>query len=141
MCVLTCERDGATNVLLPVLAKVSAAERDPALLRVEEAKQEIGDRRLSRSALADQGEPRAGLEAEAESVEREGFVRAVPRPDAFERDREARRGGGRLGRIVDGRPPVHQLEDAPTGGERRREVARRLRERLDALEGGEREQG
>ena len=69
------EREGAADVLLPVLAHVAAGDRDAALLRVEEAQQEVRDRRLAGAARPDERDPRAGLEPQVEAAR----ARAGPR--------------------------------------------------------------
>ena len=77
MRVLAGDGDRAAHVLLAVLAQVAAGERDAALLGVEEAQEQVRDRRLAGAARPEQGDAAARLEPQAEAVER-----GAPRPGA-----------------------------------------------------------
>ena len=56
------ERERSSDVLLPHLPHVTAADRDPAGLGVEEAEEEVGDGGLAGAALADERDPATGRE-------------------------------------------------------------------------------
>ena len=68
MRVLAGERERAADVLLAVLAQVAAGERHAALLRVEEAQEQVRDGRLAGAARADERDAAARLEREADVV-------------------------------------------------------------------------
>ena len=141
MRVLSRDGDRAANVLLSILAHVATAERDAAGLGVEEADEQVRDRRLAGAARPDERDPAAWLEPEIDAVEREWVARRVARADAFERDRERlrRERHGVVG-VCDRGLAVGQLEEPLPGCERLGQLSRGLGERLHGLERGEREQ-
>ena len=69
MRVLSCHRDRAAHVLLTVLTEIMTAERHVAMRRVEEAEQQVGDRRLARATWTNQRDPFTRLERQAEAIE------------------------------------------------------------------------
>src|SRR5262249_27592232 len=139
--VLAGDGDRAPHVLLPVLAQVAARERDAAGLGVEEADEQVDDRRLAGAARAAQPDPPARLETEIRAVEHKRLAGGVAGADVLERDRERRRRQWyrRVG-VCDCRLAIGQLEEPLTGRERLGELTCRERERLHRLERGEREQ-
>ena len=142
MGVLAREREGAADVLLAELPHVDSVDRHAPLGRVEEAEEEVRDGRLARAARPDERDPAPGLETEVEVGQRWRVGGRIAGGHGLERDRDRpmRERGGLAG-IGDERPPVDELEDAPAGGERRRELARSSRERRHRVERrqGERE--
>ena len=66
------------DVFLAELAQVASAERYASLLGIEEAKQEVDDRRLAGSTLPDQSDSPPWLEAKVEAGEHRVLVRRVP---------------------------------------------------------------
>ncbi len=135
------EREGPADVLLPQPADVDAVERDPARLGIEEAQEQVRDRRLPGAARADECQAAPGIEPEVEAVERRRLAGRVRGRHALQRDGDppSRRRRG-LGWIGHPRLAVGQLEHASSGGERRRELARRARQRRHRVERGQREQ-
>ena len=117
------------------------ADRHPASLRVEEAQQQIRDRRLAGAARPDERDPPARLQPEVEAGQRRRLARRIAGGHALERDGRRELGHGtRPGRVPDRRLAVDQLEHAPAGRERGRELDRGRPQRQDALERREREQ-
>ena len=142
MRVLAGDGDRPAEVVLPVVAQVSLAERDAPPLGVEEAEEQIHHGRLARSTGPQQRDPAPGFEAEAEAVQHEWLLRRVTSTHVVERHHERRRGdGGRLRGVGNRGLPIDQLQYPPAGAERRRQLAGHRRQRLHRLEGGEREQG
>ena len=84
--VLAGERERAPDVVLPELADVAAAERDAALLGIEEAQQQVRDRRLAGAARPDERDPPSRLEPEVEAAQRRRLARRVAGGHALERD-------------------------------------------------------
>ena len=107
MRLLTGEREDPADVLLAVLARVPAGDRDRSLLRVEEAEEEVGDGRLAGAARPDQRHAAARVEAEVEPLEHRGLVGRVARGHSLERDdgcgQAARAGGASGSRTVGSR--------------------------------------
>ena len=60
------ERERAAEVLLPEIACVAPADRDPTGLRVEKAEQKIGDGRLPHSARAQERHALSGIDSQVE---------------------------------------------------------------------------
>src|SRR5438093_3136815 len=133
--------DYAAYVLLAVAAQVLAVERHAAPLRVEEAEEKLDDRRLAGPARAEQDDSPPRVEAQAEAVERRPLSRAVAGADVFELDRDwALRCGERLRGVDDPRHAIRQVEDPPARREGRLQLADRLAQRLNGLEGGQSEE-
>ena len=123
-------------------ADVDAVDRDPARPRIEEAQEKVRDRRLPGAARADERHPAARARAGGRSRRAPASL-----PDGYAAVTPSRatvtcpRGGAcRLDRIGHPRLAVGQLEHAPSGGERRGELARRARERRDGVERRQREE-
>ena len=139
--VLPGDGEHAANVLLPVVAQVHAVEHDPPRLGIEEAQQQIDDCRLAGSARADQGNAPARHQLQARPRQRRWLVRRVAsrrhRRAAIGRVRGAGAGsaGSRTRRLT-----IDELEDATARPERRGQLARSLRERIDSFEGGQRQE-
>ena len=134
------ERERATHVLLPEVAKIDSVDRDATRLRIEEAQEEVRHRRLPRPARADERDTRARIDSEIESRERRLVRRSVARGDAFESNGDPpMRRRSWVGRIRHRRLALRELEHAPSGRERRGELARCSREGRDGVERGERE--
>ena len=133
--VLAAHGDVAADVGLREVADVGARERDPPALGVHEAQQEVHDRRLAGARRAAQRDVPARGEPEVDAVEDGGLVRGVARTDALERQLRGTRGRreGDVG-IADRRLAVGQVQDPPPRGQDARQPARRLRQRLHALE-------
>ena len=84
--VLAGDRDRPADILEPILPDVPARDRDAAALGVDEPKQRVHDRRLPGSAGADERNPAAGLEAQAEPFQRGPLPRPVADADILEGD-------------------------------------------------------
>ncbi len=118
-------------------------ERHAPRLGIEEAKQQVDDRRLPSSARPDERDALPGLEPDAEAVERGKTRRADTareRPRARPPDPTSGAAAGSDG-IDHLGLPVDELEHSPACGECRRQLARRRCEGLHTLERGERQQG
>ncbi len=122
------EREGPAHVLLPQPADVDAVERDPARLGIEEAQEQVRDRRLPGAARADECQAAPGIEPEVEAVESRRLPGRVRRCHSLQSDGDLPSRGRRgLRWIGHARLAVGQLEHASSGGERRRELPRRAR--------------
>ena len=120
------------HVLLAVGAQVVPRERHPAMLGIEEAQEQVRDRRLPRPARPDERDPPARVEPQGEAVERRRLAGRVAGAHPLERDRERPdRRRERVGGVGHGRLAVGQLEDAPS----RRERLARARARPRAAAG------
>ena len=63
MRVLAGHGEGATDVLLAVCAKIPTGQGDAACLGIEEAQEQVDDRRLPRAARSDERDPLARARA------------------------------------------------------------------------------
>ena len=141
MRVLTGERKRSPDVVLAKLADVVARERHTALLRIEEAEQEVRDRRLAGAARPDERDPPARLEPQIEAAQRRRLSRRVAGSNTLEgHDRGKRGRRARLGGIAHGRLAVDELEHAAAGCDRGPELRGGGPKRRDALERRQREQ-
>ena len=118
------ERERAADVLLGQVAEVDAADRDPARLGIEEAQEEVGDRRLARSARADERDPAPGSRRRSKSRRARRVAGRVRGGHALESDGDRPCGARRARPGRDARLAVGEVEDAASRGERRRELAR-----------------
>ena len=76
--VLAGDGDRAADVLLAVVAQVAAPERDAPALGVEEAEQQVHDRRLARRRSRPTSATRPpGLEPQADAVEHQAAPRTA----------------------------------------------------------------
>ena len=142
MRVLAGHRDRAAHVLLAVVAQVAPRERHAPRLGIEEAQEQVDDGGLPGAARAHERDAAARLEAQADPVERRALAGRVARAHVLQRHRERpRRRGQRRGGIDDGGLAIGELEHPAAGRERDRQLARGGGQRLDRLEGGQREQG
>src|SRR5207245_414204 len=62
------DRDRPADILLSVVAEITAGHRHAAALRVEEAEQEVGDGRLAGAAWSEERDPLTGSQHQAHSV-------------------------------------------------------------------------
>src|SRR5215471_5387017 len=91
MGVLTGDSDRTADVLLSVLAQISAAEHHAPSLGVEEPEKQVRDRRLAGAARADQRDLTTLVKTEVEVVQGRWLARHVAGADAFEGELERRR--------------------------------------------------
>ena len=126
MRLLTGEREGSSNVLLPHLPHIAPADRDASGLRVEEAEEESCHGRLAGTALSDERDPAAGLDPQVKFVQHGSPTGLVAHGHSLQRD--GSRTGGYLERRVrvdDQYGPVDQLENAAARTEGGSELLRR----------------
>src|SRR5207253_7810483 len=71
--------------LLRRVAEIDAVDRDAAVRRVVEARQQLGDRRLARTGVADERDGRAPGDLEVDAVQ-DLWPAAVGEPHRLERD-------------------------------------------------------
>ena len=116
------------------VAEVEPVDRDPAVRRVVEAREQLRDRRLARAGVADERDGRARGDVEVDPVQHL-VAAAVREPDALEADVS-----GDLGQVSRARAVDHlgllveDLGDLVERGGRREERAVELRELLDGVE-------
>ena len=115
--VLAGDGDRRAHVLLAVGAQVVSRERHPAMLGIEEAQQQVRDRRLARPARPHERDPPARVEPQGEAVERRRLAGRVAGADVFERDwQRASRERERVGRVGHGRLAIDQFQEPPSAG-------------------------
>ena len=126
---LTAER------VLRDVAEIVAVDRDPALGRVVEAREELRDRRLAGACLADERDRRARRDVEVEPVQHLRELRPVPEADALEADVAVDpRQLDRVLRVHDLWLLVEHADDLVERGDRGQERVVELRELLDRVE-------
>ncbi len=106
--VLARDGDRPSDVFLAILAEVEARERHASVLGIEEAQEEVDDRRLARAARPHQSDLAPGIEPEAHAVESRRLVRRIACGDSVERQRrgvQAERGAARRGPARQARGP------------------------------------
>ncbi len=129
------------DVSLAVLANVALVDRDATAERIEEAQQEVDDRRLTGAARADKRDLSSGLETEVQPVQ-DRLAVEIAGGHVLERDRRRGvRSRQRMRRVSDGRLTIDHLEDSAAGRHRRCELSRGLRQCRDAFERRECKQG
>ena len=142
--VLAGERERAPQVVLTELAHVATRKSHAAFVGIEEAEQEVRHGRLADAARPDERDLPARLEQQVESAER-GLARrarsgrSLPRAP---RPRGERRRKPGLGGIAHGGLAVDELEHAPAGRDRGRELPARRPvavRRLERRQGEQRE--
>ena len=111
------------------------ASRHPPALRIEEPEQQVGDRRLAGAARPEQRDALAGLEPEADSVDRgtrlaRGSARATS--SSATANGHSGPGAGPIGSRTAARRSVSS-RTPPARGERRRQLAGGRAERRDGL--------
>ena len=115
--------DRPPHVLLPKLTEVVAAESDPSLRRIEEAEEEIDDRRLPGAARPDERDLPSGRQCEAEIVEHRRPERRVRGADSLECECRPHGDAGRgTRRVAHGGVSLGELEHAPARSDRRRQL-------------------
>ena len=138
--VLVGEPDNAAHIALRELAQVDPAERDPALLGIEEADEQPGERRLARAARAGERDPAAGRQAQRRPVEHPRGAGLVAHAHVLAaRGRPPAGAAGRRGRAPAAGAAVI-LGQALGGLGAGAEMARGVGQRRDRLERAEREQ-
>ena len=124
----------ATEGLLRDVAHVVVVDRDRAATRVVETSEELRDRGLARSGVADECDGRPGGDVEVEVVEHVGEI-AVAEPDVIEADVTIDARERRRARAVDDlRLFVEHVDDPVERGRRREERVVELRELLHRVE-------
>src|SRR5207253_6118714 len=93
--VLEDDADRAADVAELVLAEVDAVEENAPLARIVEAGDELGERRLPRPILTDEGDPFPAGDAEAHMTYGPPLAPRIAKPDVLEL--EARADGVRHG--------------------------------------------
>ena len=87
MCVLGGEDDRAPDVVLGELAQIDAAERDGARDRVDEAHEQVRDRRLAGTARSREHDAAARFEPQVDVVQHHVILLAVAEADGLQRER------------------------------------------------------
>ncbi len=124
----------APQALLGHLAEVVAVDGDPAVARVVEAGEELGDRGLAGAGVPDEGNGRPRGDAQIDPVQ-DFRPAAVAEADAFEGDSalDLRERAG-LRSVLDLRRLVHHVHDLVERGDRGEERVVELRELLHRVE-------
>ena len=126
----------AAQRVLRHVAQVVAVDRDPALGRVVEARDQLRDRRLAGAGVADERDGRAGRDVEIEPVQHLRELRPVAEADVRRSGRgPSIRGSSRASSGVDDlRLLVEHADDLVERRDRGEERVVELRELLDRVE-------
>ena len=111
--ILEDDAHAAAQIIEPVVAQVVAVEQDAALVGVVEAGQQLHQRGLARTVLADQRHHLAGLQGEGEMAYRPALGAGIDEAHILEHEAFADRPGERqgIGRRMDFRPDLEEGEE------------------------------
>src|SRR6185503_18134505 len=116
--------------------QVRAGEPGPAAVRVEEAHQQLGDRRLAAAGAAEQGQVPPGRQRQVGAAQSPAVAVVRLYVHTVELQRPGGRDGGGHRRVAYRGRSVHQLQQPPPRLERGRQRERGRRQRYDGLERG-----